>query len=234
MSHADRRSASIGSARMRPTGHPFPFWVLQLAEMIAAVVLVDVSVHVGGGGTLIAAALAFALLAAVAQGPLGLVRICPQRVHVALVVTAAALAAVAPAVPALRPDIEGIIVLEFAAVGLIRAATLTRDIGAVSRCVPKPAPVGDGHRHHRFGRRPHHRPDAPPDRHSGRNASRCGDPERGAGAGRAAGAAAESGKRLAASHRPAAEAQVKRSIRHAGRWAARFTSPPSDRRPPEA
>ena len=37
-----------------------------------------------------------------------------------------AVIALAPIVPALRPDIQGIIVIEFGAVGLIRVATLTR------------------------------------------------------------------------------------------------------------
>ncbi len=234
MSHVDGRSAAMRSARVPPTGRPFPFWVLQLGEMIAAVVLVEVSVHVSGGATLIVAALAFALLAAAAQGPLGLVRICPQRVHVALVLTAAGLAAAAPAVPALRPDIEGIIVLEFAAVGLIRLATLTRT-SEQSR---------DGSRNRRRAATvidttasvvdPTTAPSPPPAPAPTGTTAGAATESAARRAGRAAGAATASGKRLAATHRPAAEARVKRSIRHAGRWAGRFTSPPSDHRPPEA
>ena len=46
--------------------------------------------------------------------------------------------ALAPLVPAMRPDIEGIIVVEFGAVGLFRVATLTRT-GPFVRAV-RPAP----------------------------------------------------------------------------------------------
>lgn len=231
MSHVDGRNAAVRPTPS-PAGRPFPFWVLQLAELIAAVVLVEVSVHVRGGGTLIATSVALALLAALAQGPLGLLRICPQRLHVALVVVVAALAAGAPAVPALRPDIEGIIVLEFAAVGLIRVATLTRtseQAGGTSRnrrrapVIDTTASVVDPAARSR-----------PPTGTSGASSARGAPTESAARrAGRTAGAAAASGRRLAATHRPTAEAHLKRSIRGAGRWAGRFTSTAPERRPPE-
>jgi hypothetical protein len=225
MSVAEGRTAATRPARSPARERPLPFWVLQLSELIAAVVLVDVSVHVRGGGLLIVAAVAFALLAAVARGPLGLVRLCPQRLHVSLVVAAAALAAAAPAVPALRPDIEGIIVLEFAAVGVIRVATLTRTsdqprrVGRGRTVIDATASVVD------LASAP-----APPPRQGPSEPDRA---RRAHQAGRAAGAAAATGRRLVETHGPAAEAHLKRSIRQAGRWAGRFRSRASDRRSPE-
>ena len=128
-----------------------PFWLLQAAELVVAFVFVDVSVHVGNGGLLVGAAIAFAALSVTAHGPVGLVRICRPWLHVTLLVAVAAVVAVAPLVPSLRPDIEGILVLEFGAIGLVRLATLT-EMG------PSPRPSWmprrerpDGHRRHRHG-----------------------------------------------------------------------------------
>ena len=81
-----------------------PFWALQATEIGVAVVYVDVSVHVSGGGLLLAAALAFAALAVTARGALGIVALCSQRLHLVMTSTVAALVALAPIVPALRPD----------------------------------------------------------------------------------------------------------------------------------
>jgi pyruvate/2-oxoglutarate dehydrogenase complex dihydrolipoamide acyltransferase (E2) component len=140
----------------------------------------------------------------------------------------AALVAVAPVFPLLRPDIEGIIVMEFAAIGLLRMATLTRT-----------APAGTGgpaSRRFRSGpavieatatvidpsARPAPTPAAPPP---------STGPSSGAAArwaGRATGAAAASGKRAASKYGPSAEARVKRTIRSAGRIAGSVTSPPAD------
>lgn len=211
-------------------GRPFPFWVLQVTELVIAVVLVDVSVHVAGGDLLVAVGGVLAVLAVSAQGPIGLVRLCPQRLHVALAVVAGALAAAAPLVPALRPDVEGIIVIEFAAIGLIRVATLTR---TAEYRVGVP-----GSRRRTGGRETGPVIDATASVVASRNDSAAADPDEhgrdpegesaARRAGRAAGAAAASGRRLAATHRPAAEAGVKRSIRHAGRWAGRLASRMAD------
>lgn len=217
------RETSARPARPPAAGRPLPFWVLQVTELVAAVVLVDVSVHVQGSGSLVASAIGLALLAALARGPLGLLRLCPQRLHVALAVTLAALAAASPVVPALRPDVEGIIVLEFAAVGVIRVATLTRTsdypsptarrttviettAAVVDRAAPAPPPPAG----------------APGPRTA--NAARQ--------AGRAAGAATAAGKRFVETHGPGAEARLRRSIRQAGRWAGRIGARPSDGRSP--
>lgn len=219
-----------------------PFWVLQVTELVVAFVFVDVSVHVSTGGLLVAAAAAFAALAVTARGPLGIVRICGERLHLVLVMAAAATAAVAPVIPALRPDIEGIIVLEFGAIGLMRLATFTRPSDAARAVGPSrrgsavidakatvvvpgatpgaPAGASSG---------------APPQPGSTDHLS-SGHPSPGAAPGgatarwlgRTAGAAAASGKRAAARHRPAAEERVRRSIRGAGRLTGRVTSQPGD------
>jgi hypothetical protein len=206
-------------------------WVLQVTELIIAFVFVDISVHVSGGGLLVAAAVPFAALAVTAEGPLGLVRVCPPRLHIALVVGVAALVAAAPLFPVLRPDIQGIIVLEFGAIGLIRVATLTRTAeqprvirtkrGARAVIDTTAAVVDPGDR---VGG-----DDGCPPPPTGPNGPIVDGTARRAG--RAAGAASASGKRLVAKHRPAAEAHLKTSIRTAGRWAGRLITPPDDREP---
>ena len=102
-----------------------PFWVLQLVELGVAFIFVDVSVHVPNSGLMVAAAGVIAALAVTANGPLGIFRICRPWLHLTMVISVAAVVAVAPIIPTLRPDIEGIIVIEFGAIGLIRLATLT-------------------------------------------------------------------------------------------------------------
>ncbi len=82
--------------------------------------------HVGHSGVLLAGAGAFALLALTARGTLGVVRVCGPRLHAVLDVTVAIALAAAPALPALRPDVSGIVVVEVAAVAWLRLATLTR------------------------------------------------------------------------------------------------------------
>ncbi len=220
------RPTAVGPADPATTGGRrrwVPLWVLQLAELVVAFVFVDISVHVANSGLMVVAAVALAVLAVTAHGPLGIFRICPPWLHLTLVISVAAVVAVAPVVPALRPDIEGIIVIEFGAIGLIRLATLT-DMHASSR-----------------SRRPlasrRHDPSvidatatvtgdtAVPS--SGGDTRPTAPPPTGAAArwaGRAAGTASASGRRAVAKHRPEAEKQVKRAIREAGRLAARITS----------
>jgi len=212
-----------------------PFWVLQVTELVVALVFVDVSVHVSNGGLLVAAAVAFAALAVTARGPLGIVRICGERLHLVLVMATAGTVAVAPVIPALRPDIEGIIVLEFGAIGLMRLATFTRlsdGAGAVSpsrrgsavidakATVVAPGATSGA----TSGARPAAGAGSPGHRSSG--AAPGGATARWLG--RTAGTAAASGRRAAARHRPAAEARVRRSIRSAGRLTGRVTSRPAD------
>jgi hypothetical protein len=197
-----------------------PFWVLQVMELAVAFIFVDISVHVDNSGLMVAGALAFALLAITANGPLGIVRICRPWLHLTLVVSVAVVVALAPVVPALRPDIEGIIVIEFGALGLIRLATLTdmspsrrsrsgqpdrRVIEATATVaeVAPPPPVT-----------PEPTRTAPPPAAGG--AARW--------AGRAAGVVSASGRKAVADHGPEASRQVKRAIRGAGRLTGRVTS----------
>ncbi len=97
------------------------------------------SVHIAHSGLLLAAAAAFALLALTARGPLGLARVCGPRLHATLDIVVALAVAAAPIVPALRPDITGIVVVEVAALAWVRLATLTRYTRA-------PAPADDAPR----------------------------------------------------------------------------------------
>src|SRR5450830_255784 len=84
----------------RHTQRIVPFWVLQATEILSVVGLADLSLHVSRGGVL------------AADGPLGILRICGRKLHVILVSAVAVIVAVSPVVSALRPDIEGIIILE--------------------------------------------------------------------------------------------------------------------------
>jgi len=103
-----------------------PFWILQLAELLAAVAFADLSLHVDRGDLLVGGTVAFALLAVTARGPLGMVRLVPRRLHVLIVCVVCVLFALAPILPQIRPDASGIIIVEFGAIGLFRLATLTR------------------------------------------------------------------------------------------------------------
>ena len=211
-----------------------PFWVLQLVELGVAFIFVDVSVHVPNSGLMVAAAGVIAALAVTAHGPLGIFRICRPWLHLTMVISVAAVVAVAPIIPTLRPDIEGIIVIEFGAIGLIRLATLT-DMRPSSRS----RRTSTQRRHDRTvidttaaltpERAAPNPASAPSDSGVG-TSSTSSTSSGGAGgaaarwAGRAAGAASVSGRRAVARHRPEAEAHVKRAIREAGRLTGRVTS----------
>jgi hypothetical protein len=202
--------------------------VLQTIEVAVAVVFVDVSAHVARGGLLVAGAIVFAGLALTAQGPLGLLRICGQRLHLVLITVTAAVVALAPVIPALRPDIEGIIVIEFGAIGLIRLATFTRSADGDQVVSERTGPAVIDVR----------ATVVTPANPSGPRARPPGPTSTGGAArwvGRTAAVVTESGKRVAAKHRPAAEARVKQSIRRAGRFAGRVTSssPANPAPPPE-
>jgi hypothetical protein len=212
-----------------------PFWVLQLTELVVAFILVDISVHVSNSGLMVGAAVAFAALAITAHGPLGIFRICRPLLHLTLVIGAAVVVAVAPVIPVLRPDIEGIIVIEFGAIGLIRLATLT-DMQPSSRARRSASSRKSG------ALVIDATATLTPDRstpHAGASSPPSGDPEPGPPsstgaaarwAGRAAGTASASSRRVVAKHRPEAEAKVKKAIREAGRLTGKVTSPPAGER----
>ena len=195
---------------------------MQATEIAVALIFVDISVHVAHGGLLVVAALAFVALAVTAQGPLGHrpgVRAAAPRAAGRR--SLAVLLALAPIIPALRPDIQGIIVIEFGAVGLhpgghpdphrrrpgpVRPESRgrVRVIDTTATVVGDAAPPGPGTtvraRAPRPGRAPH--PAQPPARHqTSDSAARW--------AGRASGTVVTTGKRVAAKYRPEAEEQVK-------------------------
>jgi hypothetical protein len=209
-----------------------PFWILQVAEILSVLALADLSLHVSRGGALSVAGGIFAALALTADGPLGVLRIFSRRLHVKLV-AAAGLVAVSPVVSAIRPDIEGIIILEVVAIGIIRLATLVnsdpppartkgvrisrRVVDTTARVAPsssartRPAASGaSGSPGRSFL----------PTEESVGTAARW--------AGRATGAAASAASRSTAKHGPNAKAQARRTIRTAGRLVgrARATSRP--------
>lgn len=221
-------AAGVG-ASVAPSSRVTPFWILQLAEILSVLALADLSLHVSRGGVLLVAGAVFAALALTADGPLGLIRIFGRRFHVRLVVVVSVLVAVSPVVPSIRPDVEGIIILELVAVGIIRLATLVntdprparligirgsgRVLDATATVAPSPSA------------RP--RPDpSPPPGSPGRSflptEETVGSAARWAG--RAAGAASSAASRTSAKHGPATKAQAKRTIRTAGRLVGRARS----------
>jgi hypothetical protein len=198
---------------------PFPF--LQAGELGLAVSFAVLSVHVHNPVLLLAAAGLVTLLALTADGPFGVLRICGQRLHVHLVAVTAVLIAFAPVLPALRPDIEGILVTTFGAVGLLRLSTLTRVQG----------PLGSGQRRTR-GSAPVIDATATV---SSPVATAGPDPTAAAPTGqerestlyrtgRAAGVASTAGRRVVERNRPEVEVQVRRGLRKAGRTVGRWTS----------
>jgi hypothetical protein len=234
-----------------PTRWPrrFPFWVLQATEIVVALIFVDISIHVAHGDLLLVAALAMVALAITAHGPLGIVRVCGQRLHVLLASVLAVLLALAPIVPALRPDIQGIIVIEFGAVGLFRVATLTRTDGVRSVHAGSPgrvrvidttasvvgttAPPGPA-TSPGPATAPGPATSSGPSATTGPRATSgpTTNPESAARrAGRASSTVVTTGKRVAAKYRPEAEEQVKATIRGVGKWAGKVSArltPPED------
>ena len=246
-------SEGIGPEPLAPVGGRtqgrrwLPFWGIQATEVVVALIFADISVHVANGGLLVGSAIALFALAVTAQGPLGIFRICGQRLHLFLAMALSAVIALAPFVPALRPDIAGIIVVEFGAVGLFRVATLTRT-GDAHRAVRPGAPhgspvidttatvidagVGDGGIGGGAGTGAGTGTDRGPGSSSGRPTTAPTTPGAAARwAGRASGAAVASGKQVVSNYRPEAEVQVKRTIREIGKLAGRVSSrlmPPDD------
>jgi hypothetical protein len=221
-----------------------PFWILQAAEILSVLALADLSLHVDRGGVLAVSGGVFAALALATDGPLGLIRIFGRKLHVLLVVVAAVLVALSPIVSPIRPDIEGILILEIAAIGIIRLATLVntdprperprrprgsrRVVEATATTVPATAlPATAPTAPPPASTRPEPFPSPSPSASTRR--TRLPNPERvGAAArwaGRATGAATAAASRTTVKHGPAAKAQAKRSIRSAGRLVGRATRP---------
>jgi hypothetical protein len=221
-----------------------PFWILQLAELLAAVALADLSLHVDRGGLLVAGTGVLALLAITAKGPLGLVRVVSRRIHVYAVCVVAVVLALSPILPQIRPDASGIIIIEFAAVGLFRLATLTNTVVTVRapRGSARAAAQGGAQAGAQAGARAAASPPAAasaenPDPSTGaevadRSATDGVSTTETAGRwiGRQASAAAqhasiaaEAAALTAEKHGPAARAQAGRAVRSAGRLTGRLT-----------
>ncbi len=207
-------------------GWRIPFWALQVLELGVAFLLVTQAVHVVRGGVLVAGGLVLAVLAVTADGPLGIFRVCGRRLHRTLVLVIAGALAACCLVPAVRPDVEGLLVIAFAVVALVVLASRTTVSGGRGR---------------RRGRRPSAGrnevidatatvtpvgpvapvPPTPPS--VADTAARK--------AGRATAAAGAVGKKAVDDHRPQVEEQVKKTIRGAGRLAGKLAAP---RTPPDA
>ena len=209
------------------------FWALQVVELGVAFLLVTQSVHVGNGGLLIGFAVVLGLLALTAAGPIGVFRICSQRLHVVLLV-AVCFAVVALAfIPALRPDIQGLLVVGGAVIALVFLVTRTniaggtggrrrsRGAGARGPVIDTTATVVTPEDHH--AQDPREPRGTDPDSDSALRR-----------AGRTTGAAAAAGKRAVDEHRPQVEHQVKRGLRGAGRLAGKLTGPKSPPADPSA
>ena len=192
-----------------------PFWAFQVLDLGVAFLLVTQSVHVGHGGLLVGTGAALAVLALTADGPLGIVRRCGQRLHVLLVAGIATAAAALAFVPALRPDVEGLLVIVLAAVALVFFATRTT---VTPRSVSR--------RQHRSGgpvidatatvsATPEDASSTAPVDDADTALRRVG---------RTTGAAAAASRRAVDEHRPQVEDQVKRGLRGAGRLAGRLSA----------
>ncbi len=209
-----------------PAGDPterwrIPFWALQVLELGVAFLLVTQSVHVGRGGLLVAGGIVLCLLALTADGPLGVLPVCGQRLHVLLVGGAAIALAAFAFVPALRPDVEGLLVIAGAVIALVFLAT--RTVTSSGR---------RGRRGGRTGRGPVIDATAtvvpPGSATPGPPAADEEDPDSTLRrAGRTTGAAAAAGRRAVDEHRPQVEDQVRRTLRGAGRLAGRLYGPKS-------
>ncbi len=209
------------------------FWALQVVELGVAFLLVTQSVHVGNGGLLIGFAVVVGLLALTAAGPIGVFRICSQRLHVVLLV-GVCLAVVALAfIPALRPDIQGLLVVGGAVIALVFLVTRTNTTGGTggwrrSRGAGARGPVIDATA--TVVTPEGQQTQDPPE-------PRGTDPDSDSAlrrAGRTTGAAAAAGKRAVDEHRPQVEQQVKRGLRGAGRLAGKLTGPKSPPADPSA
>ena len=177
-----------------------PFWILQAYELIAALLLVWVSAHLVHGVLLTLAGVALAVACLCADGPLGIVKWCGRRLHVAIVLILVAASLGGLVLASLRPDAEGILLLVLVQAGLAYTALLTRTAAArPAGTTPAPAPATSG--------------SGPPD--SG--------PSTLDRAARSLGAGAGAGKRAAERHRPAAEQAARKTARGAGRLAGRWS-----------
>jgi hypothetical protein len=203
-------------AARQASGWRIPFWALQVLELGVAFLLVTQSVHVVHGGILAGAGVLLLALALTADGPLGIYRVCGQRLHRTLVFALVSVLVVVACIPSLRPDLEGLLVIALAMVALVVLSSRTTITG------------GRGRR--RGGRGRGEIIDATATvagpEPGGSSSTESDDPDTAIRkAGRTTAAAAAAGKRAVDEHRPAVEDQVKRGLRGAGRLAGRLAGP---------
>ncbi|MGA2837386.1 MAG: hypothetical protein ABSF84_12390 [Acidimicrobiales bacterium] len=219
-----------GPPHAGPSRWRIPFWAFQILELGVAFLLVTQSIHVVRGGLLVVAGVLLAVLALTARGPVGLLRVCGQRLHLALVVVLAVAMGAAAVVPASRPDADGVLMIAFAFVVLIffttRTAVDSRGIGRRrGRRTATPGPVIDT-----TATIVVPADDQPP------GPARPADGSDSAlrRVGRTTGAATAAGRRAVDEHRPAVEDQIKRTLRGAGRLAGRLSGPAAPAAAPPA
>ncbi len=207
--------AAPGSTRWE-----LPFWALQVLELGVAFLLVTQSVHVRHGGVLVGAGAVLAVLALTADGPLGIVVLHGRRLHRVLLVVVVTALVVSAAAPALRTDVEGLLVIGLAVVALVFFASRTsvagggrarrgRRAGPRGPVIDATATVVD--------------PADPTDATTSASPDDADTSLRRAG--RTTGAAAAAGRRAVDDHRPQVEEQVKRGLRGAGRLAGKLAGP---------
>lgn len=88
--------------------------------------MVDLSLHTLHPYLLYAGAGIITMSSLVTDGPLALVHLVPRKAHAAADTGLAILLAAGPLLPALRPDLVGLLALELAMVAWLRISTLTR------------------------------------------------------------------------------------------------------------
>jgi hypothetical protein len=220
--------AGAAAADRRPAAGvrwQLPFWALQVLELGVAFLLVTQSVHVARGGLLVAGGIVLFVLAVTADGPLGVVRVCGRRLHRVLVMALAVVLGAGCALAALRPDVEGLLVIGAAVVALLLLAsrtTVTGGRGRRRRGAGGTGEVIDATATATSSPGPGPGPDAASDPDADSALRR---------AGRTTGAAAAAGRRAVDEHRPQVEDGVRRTIRGAGRLAGRLAGP---KPPPDA
>jgi hypothetical protein len=219
-------AASPGGASDAVTRWQLPFWALQVLELGVAFLLVTQSVHVSRGGLLVAGGAALFVLALIADGPLGVFRVCGRRLHRVLVMALAVALAAACALAALRPDVEGLLVIGAAVVALLVLASRTTVAGGGGRRRGRRAGRGEVIDTTATVTSPPGTPTTDPvdalDPAADSTARK---------AGRTTAAAATAGRRAVDERRPQVEDGVKRTIRGAGRLAGKLASP---KPPPDA
>lgn len=103
-----------------------PFALHHLLEYALAVALIGLSIHITNGKVLAVGGGAFAVLALCSRTRLAPLHLLPPRVHATLDVAVAIGLALAPVVPAWRPEPVGVAIAVIAAVAWLRLSTLTR------------------------------------------------------------------------------------------------------------